>query len=297
LKQSIYELNNHLTLRSHIVGYTLSVADIAVWATIRGNKITHSLIQQSPIQANALRWYNYIEASNPWLSETIADFTIFESKARAAASAAGASYEIDLPNLDGPMVTRFPPEPSGYLHIGHAKAALLNDYFAHKRPGTLICRFDDTNPSKESMEFQDAILEDLKLMAIIPEKTSYSSDYFQDMYELAVKLINDGKAFADDSELGKGDEDRKNRLPSKRRDLGIDETLKHFAEMKSGSEEGLRWCLRARIAYDSPNGTLRDPVIYRCNLIPYVTLPLHHTPFYIHRAEEPHDPYYQSLIS
>ncbi|EHK99240.1 putative glutamyl-tRNA synthetase, cytoplasmic [Glarea lozoyensis 74030] len=94
------------------------------------------------------------------------------------------------------------------------------------------------------MEFQDAILEDL-----------------------------DGKAFADDSELGKGDEDRKIRLPSKRRDLSIEETLKYFTEMKAGSKEGLRWCIRARIAYDSPNGTLRDPVIYRCNPIPGMTVP------------------------
>ena len=139
------------------------------------------------------------------------------------------------------MVTRFPPEPSGYLHVGHAKAALLNDYFAHKHEGgTLICRFDDTNPSKESMEFEDAILHDLKLMGIIPEKTTHSSDYFQEMYNFALKLINDGKAFADDSELGKGDESRKNRLPSKRRELSIDETLAHFAEMKTGSGEGRR---------------------------------------------------------
>jgi glutamyl-tRNA synthetase len=149
---------------------------------------------------------------------------------------------------------------------------LLNDYFAHKRAGTLICRFDDTNPSKESMEFQDSILEDLELMEIIPDKTSYSSDYFYRMYELASQLIHSGRAFADDSELGKGDDDRKNWLPSKRRDLSIEETLLRFAEIKTGSEEGLRWCIRARIAYDSPNGTLRDPVIYRCNLIPYVHL-------------------------
>lgn len=168
------------------------------------------------------------------------------------------------------MVTRFPPEPSGYLHIGHAKAALLNEYFARAKPGgTLICRFDDTNPTNESMEFQDAIIEDLALMGIHPDKMTYSSDYFQQMYDLAIQLIKDGKAFADDSALGKGDESRKNRLPSKRRDMGIEDTLAHFKEMLTGSEEGQRWCIRARIAYDSPNGTLRDPVIYRCNLTPH----------------------------
>ena len=186
-----------------------------------------------------------------------------------AASSSGASYEIDLPNMSGPVVTRFPPEPSGYLHIGHAKAALLNEHFAHAQPdGKLICRFDDTNPSKESQEFQDSILFDLGLMDVVPDVVSYSSDYFQVMYELALELVQAGKAFADDSELGKGDHDRRNRLPSKRRDLSIEETLVHFAEMKEGTAKGQRWCLRASIAYDHTNGTLRDPVIYRCNLQP-----------------------------
>ncbi|KAI7379992.1 glutamyl-tRNA synthetase-like protein [Hortaea werneckii] len=193
-----------------------------------------------------------------------------EAAATIAASSSGASYDIDLPVTDGSVVTRFPPEPSGYLHIGHAKAALLNEHFAHAQPGgKLRCRFDDTNPSKESQEFQDSILCDLKLMDVVPDVISYSSDYFQVMYELALKLIREGKAFADDSELGKGDQDRRNRLPSKRRDLGIEETLAHFAEMREGTAEGQRWCLRARIAYDHPNGTLRDPVIYRCNLQPH----------------------------
>ena len=268
LQNSLHQLDNHLTLRTHIVGHSLSIADISVWAAVRGNKKTYSLMHQTPQLKNLHRWYTYIQESNPWINDIMEDLSNFESKARAAASSAGASYEIDLPGLDEHVVTRFPPEPSGYLHIGHAKAALLNDYFAHRRLGTLICRFDDTNPSKESMEFQDSILEDLRLLNIIPDKTSYSSDYFQDMYDLALKLIHSGKAFADDSELGRGDEDRRNRLPSKRRDLNIKETLGYFDEMRKGTEEGLRWCLRARIEHDSPNGTLRDPVIYRCNLIP-----------------------------
>ena len=168
------------------------------------------------------------------------------------------------------MVTRSPPEPSGYLHLGLAKAALLNDYFAHQNPGgVLICRFDDTNPSKESMDFQDAIAEGLALTDIILDKTSYSSDYFQQMYDLAVQMVRDGEAFADDSELGKGDESRKNRPPSKRRDMSVQGTLERFQEMWTGSAEGQPWCLRARIAYDNPNGTLRDPIIYRRNFTLY----------------------------
>ncbi|KAI0182435.1 glutamyl-tRNA synthetase [Xylaria flabelliformis] len=271
-RKAFEELNAHLLLRSHIVGYNLTFADLVLWATIRGNHIALSSIRKT--ENNVARWYNYVEAPNPWVIESFSAVNSASTKekvaARAAASAAGASYEIDLPGITGPVVTRFPPEPSGYLHIGHAKAALLNDYFAHLRPGgRLLCRFDDTNPSKEKMEFQDAILFDLKPMNIVPEKITYSSDYFQQMHDYAIQLIKDGKAFADDSELGKGDEDRKNRLPSKRRDLGIDETLARFEEMKTGSEEGRQWAIRARIAYDSPNGTLRDPVIYRCNLEPH----------------------------
>ncbi|KAI3325457.1 glutamyl-tRNA synthetase [Xylariaceae sp. AK1471] len=271
-RRAFEELNAHLLLRSHIMGYSLTFADLVLWATIRGNHIALSSIRKT--ENNVARWYNYVEASNPWATESFSAVNSASTQekvaARAAASAVGASYDIDLPGITGPVVTRFPPEPSGYLHIGHAKAALLNDYFAHLRSGgQLLCRFDDTNPSKEKMEFQDAILFDLKLMNIIPDKITYSSDYFQHMHDYAVQLIKDGKAFADDSELGKGDEDRKNRLPSKRRDLSIEETLARFEEMKTGSEEGRRWAIRARIAYDSPNGTLRDPVIYRCNHEPH----------------------------
>ncbi|KAH9885017.1 glutamyl-tRNA synthetase [Xylariomycetidae sp. FL2044] len=271
-RKAFEELNAHLTLRSCILGYRQTFADLLVWATIRGNHLGMASLRNT--DSNVARWYNFVEASSPWLTGVVESVVAASRKersaARAAASAAGASYDIELPGVDGPVVTRFPPEPSGYLHIGHAKAALLNDHFAHLKPGgSLLCRFDDTNPSNERMEFQDAILLDLKLMNIVPDRISYSSDYFQQMHDYAVQLIKDGKAFADDSELGKGNKDRENRLPSKRRDLGIDETLARFEDMKTGSEEGRRWALRAHIAYDSPNGTLRDPVIYRCNLQPH----------------------------
>lgn len=272
LEASLLALNTRLTLRTYVVGHSLSIADVAIWAALSANPVALSLMRKT--YGNVLRWYAFIDASSPWLASSIKELTAPAAKERArdraAASAAGASYDIDLPTLQGPITTRFPPEPSGYLHIGHAKAALLNDFFARSRPGgKLICRFDDTNPSKESMEFQDSIVEDLALIDIAPDTTSYSSDYFQRMHDLAVQLICAGKAFADDSELGKGDEERKNRLPSKRRDLGVEETLARFQEMTTGSDEGRRWCIRARIAHDSPNGTLRDPVIYRCNLTPH----------------------------
>jgi glutamyl-tRNA synthetase len=272
LQAPLEELDVHLTLRSYIIGYQINCADLLVWAILSSNHVALSWIRKS--QNNVTRWYNFIESSNGWTKEALHEVQSTSSKekvnARAATGAAGANYDIDIPHISGPIVTRFPPEPSGYLHIGHAKAALLNEYFARlKEDGTLICRFDDTNPSNESSEFQDSILADLRSIGIMPDKITYSSDNFQAMYDFAIKLIKDGNAFADDSGLGKGDEERRNRLPSKRRDMSIEETLLRFAEMKAGSEQGQRWALRARIAYDSPNGTLRDPVVYRCNMVPH----------------------------
>lgn len=189
---------------------------------------------------------------------------------KQAKSNKGASYEIGLKNTENGVVTRFPPEPSGYLHIGHAKAALLNDFFAHEQyKGTMIVRFDDTNPSKEKEEFQDAIVEDLALMGIKPDKTTFTSDYFNELYDFAVLMIEGGKAYADDTEQETMRDERMKGIASKRRDAHIEENLARFEEMKAGSAEGLRWCLRAKMSVDNPNKAMRDPVIYRCNPTPH----------------------------
>jgi glutamyl-tRNA synthetase len=185
---------------------------------------------------------------------------------KVAKSKEGASYDIALKNTENGVVTRFPPEPSGYLHIGHAKAALLNDYFAHEKyNGTLLLRFDDTNPSNEKQEFEDAIVEDLALMGIKPNKMSYTSDYFDELYDHCVKIIQQGDAYADDTEKETMAAQRWDGLPSQRRDLSPEESLSHLEEMKKGTPEGLRWCIRAKISVDCPNKAMRDPVIYRCN--------------------------------
>lgn len=120
----------------------------------------------------------------------------------------GANYNIGLKDTQNGIVTRFPPEPSGYLHIGHAKAACLNDFFAHKYvgedgnviKGKLILRFDDTNPELEKEEFQDAIKVDLARLEITPDEITYTSDYFQTLYEYCVQMIESGFAYADDTE-------------------------------------------------------------------------------------------------
>lgn len=136
----------------------------------------------------------------------------------------------------GKVVTRFPPEPSGYLHIGHAKAALLNQYFAQTYKGKMIVRFDDTNPSKEKTEFEESIKEDLALIGVDSSVVTHTSDYFDQLYEFALKLIKDGNAYVDDTDQATMREQRLKGIPSKCRDLPVEENLRRFEEMKNGTE-------------------------------------------------------------
>ncbi|KAL8814480.1 MAG: hypothetical protein Q9223_006298 [Gallowayella weberi] len=265
----LLELDSHLTLRSYIVGYILSAVDLAVWGAIRGNKVAYAAIKKGAM-VNVTRWFRFIEDTNPWIASLVQSLNAHSQERKVAKSKEGANYDIALPDTEKGVVTRFPPEPSGYLHIGHAKAALLNDYFAHEMyKGTLICRFDDTNPSKEKEEFQDAIVEDLALMGIKPDKTSYTSNYFQELYDHCVTLLKAGKAYADDTEREAMQHERMHGIASKRRDASVEENLARFEEMKKGSEEGVRWCIRAKMSVDNPNKAMRDPVVYRCNPQPH----------------------------
>ncbi len=160
--------------------------------------------------------------------------------------------------------------PSGYLHIGHLKAALLNDYFAHELyKGTLLLRFDDTNPSKEKQEYQDAIIEDLKLVGIVPDKTSYTSDYLEVIYQYCIRMIKEGHAYADDTDQETMRDERMKGIASKNRNKSVEDNLAILEEMKIASELGLKNCIRAKMSVDNPNKAMRDPVIYRCNLLPH----------------------------
>ena len=167
------------------------------------------------------------------------------------------------------VVTRFPPEPNGYLHIGHAKSIILNSGLAKEYGGVFHLRFDDTNPTKEKVEFVDSILEDVKWICgdIDTDQIYYASGYFDTMYECAVKLIKKGKAFVCDLTP---DEIREYRgtlkepgRPSPYRERTIEENLDLFERMKNGEFPDGAKTLRAKIDMASPNINMRDPILYR----------------------------------
>ena len=164
--------------------------------------------------------------------------------------------------------TRFPPEPNGYLHIGHAKSILLNYGLAQKYGGKFNLRFDDTNPTKEKVEFVESIKEDVQwLGADYEDRLFFASDYFEQMYECAVLLIKKGKAFVCDLTADEIREYRGDFKPpgkeSPYRNRSVEENLRLFEEMREGKYKDGEKVLRAKIDMASPNINMRDPVIYR----------------------------------
>lgn len=165
------------------------------------------------------------------------------------------------------IVTRFPPEPNGYLHIGHAKSICLNFGMAEEFKGRVNLRFDDTNPLKEDQEYVDAIKEDVEWLGFKWNELRFASDYFEEMYNRAVRLIQKGKAFVDDQSADQIRETRGTLTePGKNspyRERSIKENLDLFARMRAGEFGNGEKVLRAKIDMSSPNINLRDPVIYR----------------------------------
>ena len=166
------------------------------------------------------------------------------------------------------IATRFPPEPNGYLHIGHAKSILLNYGLAKKYGGKFNLRFDDTNPTKEKLEFVESIKADVKwLGADWEDRLFFASNYFDQMYEAAIKLIKKGKAYVSDLNADEIREYRGTLKEPGKEDpyanRSVEENLKLFGEMKEGKcEDGSR-VLRARIDMSSSNINMRDPILYR----------------------------------
>ena len=168
---------------------------------------------------------------------------------------------------DGRVLTRFPPEPNGFLHIGHAKSICLNFGLAQQYNGKTNLRFDDTNPVTEDTRYVDSIKEDIKWLGFEWDQELYSSDYFDQLYDFAVQLIKKGKAYVDDStpeEIAatKGTPTEPGR-PTQFRDRSIEENLTLFEEMKAGKYADGAKVLRAKIDLASPNMHMRDPLMYR----------------------------------
>ena len=179
----------------------------------------------------------------------------------------------DAGEADPRVKTRFPPEPNGYLHIGHAKALYIDFRMAEQYGGVCNLRFDDTNPTKEDVEYVEAIQEDIRWLGFQWDKMLFGSSYFDQCYELAVQLIKQGVAYVDD--LSK-DEMREYRgtltepgRNSPYRDRSVEENLDLFERMKNGEFPDGSRTLRAKIDMASPNLNLRDPAMYRILHIPH----------------------------
>src|SRR2546422_7840195 len=168
---------------------------------------------------------------------------------------------------DAAIQTRFPPEPNGYLHIGHAKAICLDFGLADEFGGKTNLRFDDTNPEKEEQEYVDSIMKDVRWLGFEWDGLYYASDYFDQLYAWAIKLIGDGKAYVDDLSA---DEIRRYRgtltepgKDSPYRTRSVEENIDLFARMRAGEFPDGTHVLRAKIDMASPNVNMRDPTLYR----------------------------------
>ena len=176
--------------------------------------------------------------------------------------------EVKAGKHGGNVMTRFPPEPNGYLHIGHAKALCLDFGIASEFNGLCNLRMDDTNPTKENYEYVNSIIEDVKWLGFDPEERIYfASDYFERMYECAVELIKRGKAYVCDLSFEEWEQYRGNLTEpgknSPNRDRSVEENLDLFQRMRNGEFEDGAMVLRAKIDMASPNINMRDPVLYR----------------------------------
>uniref|UniRef100_A0A1L8DRV9 Bifunctional glutamate/proline--tRNA ligase n=1 Tax=Nyssomyia neivai TaxID=330878 RepID=A0A1L8DRV9_9DIPT len=266
-------LNKTLAPLTYLVSNRLTIADLGVFNAIYDN---YAKLKDTGIPQNVQRWYDLI------LSQDCVQSVITKlPQKETAKEAPGVSQEkfgdrkqegkfVELPGAEmGKVVVRFPPEASGYLHIGHAKAALLNQYYQEAFQGKLIMRFDDTNPAKENVHFEKVILEDLEMLQIKPDLFTHTSQYFDLMLELCEKLLKEGKAYVDDTEPEQMKKEREQRTESSNRKNTVEKNFTMWQEMLKGTPRGQQCCVRAKMDMSSHNGCLRDPTIYRCKNEPH----------------------------
>ncbi|XP_038206760.1 bifunctional glutamate/proline--tRNA ligase isoform X3 [Zerene cesonia] len=282
IPKSLEYLEKTLGPLTYLVGESLSVSDLAVFSVLYASNKFKEISKSNPPN-NIIRWMKLIQAQ-PCVEKVLRELPadILENVAKTSSrrsppaskeTVSGRQQEgkfIDLPHAEmGKVVVRFPPEASGYLHIGHAKAALLNQYYQQAFEGKLIMRFDDTNPAKENADFEKVILEDVKMLEIKPDMFTHTSQYFDLMLQLCEKLIKEGKAFVDDTPAEQMKNERDQKVESKNRNNSVEKNLQLWEEMKKGSNIGIQNCVRAKIDMQSMNGCLRDPTIYRCKPEPH----------------------------
>ncbi|KAM9297361.1 bifunctional glutamate/proline--tRNA ligase isoform 2-T2 [Morus bassanus] len=267
---AVQELNHCLSLRTYLVGNSLSLADLCVWAVLKDNNIWQEQLQENKAPVHAKRWYGFLEVQRAFQSVG-AKWAAGTPKVKVATEKkADVGKFVELPGAEmGKVIVRFPPEASGYLHIGHAKAALLNQHYQVNFKGKLIMRFDDTNPEKEKEDFEKVILEDVAMLHIKPDQFTYTSDHFETIMKYAEKLIQEGKAYVDDTPAEQMKAEREQRMESKHRNNCVNKNLQMWEEMKKGTEYGQTCCLRAKIDMNSNNGCMRDPTLYRCKNQPH----------------------------
>ncbi|XP_064504232.1 bifunctional glutamate/proline--tRNA ligase isoform X4 [Pseudopipra pipra] len=269
---AVQELNHCLSLRTYLVGNSLSLADLCVWAVLKDNNVWQEQLQQNKAPVHAKRWFSFLEVQHAFRSVG-AKWAAGTPKVKMATEKekkVDVGKFVELPGAEmGKVIVRFPPEASGYLHIGHAKAALLNQHYQVNFKGKLIMRFDDTNPEKEKEDFEKVILEDVAMLHIKPDQFTYTSDHFETIMKYAEKLIQEGKAYVDDTPAEQMKAEREQRVESKHRNNCVNKNLQMWEEMKKGTEYGQTCCLRAKIDMSSNNGCMRDPTLYRCKNQPH----------------------------
>uniref|UniRef100_A0A3B3WE37 glutamate--tRNA ligase n=1 Tax=Poecilia mexicana TaxID=48701 RepID=A0A3B3WE37_9TELE len=270
LTLALGDLDKALSLRTFLVGHALTLADLSVWAALKSNQ--SSWPSQSKAFPHVSRWFFFLNSQVPFSSVGIPQQDVFTFKMgkMSCEKKPDVGKFVDLPGAEmGKVVVRFPPEASGYLHIGHAKAALLNQHYQVTFKGKLIMRFDDTNPEKEKEDFEKVILEDVAMLQIHPDQFTYTSDHFPVIMRMAEKLLAEGKAYIDDTPPEQMKQEREQRTESRCRNNTVEQNMKMWAEMKAGTEYGQSCCMRAKIDMSSNNGCLRDPTLYRCKNAPH----------------------------
>ncbi|XP_059208523.1 bifunctional glutamate/proline--tRNA ligase isoform X2 [Centropristis striata] len=269
LSAALGDLNKTLSLRTFLVGHALTLADLSVWAALKGHGEWPG---QGKSFSHVTRWFSFLSSQVPFtaVGNKYASKKAPMTKSNSDEKKQDVGKFVDLPGAEmGKVVVRFPPEASGYLHIGHAKAALLNQHYQVTFKGQLIMRFDDTNPEKEKEDFEKVILEDVAMLQIKPDQFTYTSDHFPTIMGFAEQLLSEGKAYIDNTPPEQMKLEREQRTESKCRNNTVEQNMKMWSEMKAGTESGQTCCMRAKIDMNSNNGCMRDPTLYRCKNTPH----------------------------